>query len=119
MWSAFFKDFFGVGVIAQPVSVETLEWAHATAMQAGLWPTLACAKAFVTTDFPRDLAAFKVPTLIIHGDADKTVPIDATSREAAQGIAHSTLKFYEGAPHGLFASHKDRLIADVLAYVQG
>ena len=117
-WTGFFKDFFGVGLMSQPVSEETLEWARATSMRAGLWPTLACAKAFATTDFRGDLASFEVPTLIIHGDADKTVPIDTSARKAAIGIPHSKLIEYEGAPHGLFASHKERLIADVLAFLQ-
>ena len=64
-----------------------------------------------------DLKAFTVPTLIIHGTDDKTVPIDASARAAAAGIANSTLIEYDGAPHGLFASHKERLIADVLRFV--
>ena len=117
-WTGFFKDFFGVTLMSHPVSEEMLEWARATSMQAGLWPTLACAKAFATTDFRGDLASFKVPTLIIHGDADKTVPIDTSARKAAIGIPHAKLIEYEGAPHGLFASHKERLIADVLAFLQ-
>ena len=117
-WTGFFKDFFGVGLMSHPVSDETLEWARATSMQAGLWPTLACAKAFATTDFRGDMKSFTVPTLIIHGDADKTVPIDTSARKAAIGIPHAKLIEYEGAPHGLFASHKARLIADVLAFLQ-
>ena len=117
-WTGFFKDFFGVGLMSHPVSDETLEWARTTSMQAGLWPTLACAKAFATTDFRGDLKSFTVPTLIIHGDADKTVPIDTSARKAAIGIPHAKLIEYEGAPHGLFASHKARLIADVLAFLQ-
>lgn len=117
-WTGFFKDFFGLGLMSQPVSDETLQWARATSMQAGLWPTLACAKAFATTDFRSDLKSFTVPTLIIHGDADKTVPIDTSARKAAIGIPHAKLIEYEGAPHGLFASHKARLNADVLAFLQ-
>ena len=117
-WTGFFKDFFGVGLMSHPVSDETLDWARATSMQAGLWPTLACAKAFATTDFRGDLKSFTVPTLIIHGDADKTVPIDTSARKAAIGIPHAKLIEYEGAPHGLFASHKARMIADVLAFLQ-
>ena len=117
-WTGFFKDFFGVGLMSQPVSDETLEWARITSMQAGLWPTLACAKAFATTDFRGDLKSFKVPTLIIHGDADKIVPIDTSARKAAIGIPHAKLIEYEGAPHGLFASHKARLITDVVAFLK-
>ena len=116
-WSGFFKDFFGVGMVSHPVSAEVIDWARSTSMQAGLKPTLACAKAFATTDFRPDLAAFKVPTLIIHGTDDKTVPIDASARKAVQGIAGARLIEYDGAPHGLFATHKDRLIADVMEFL--
>ena len=87
-------------------------------MQAGLKPTLACAKAFATTDFRGDLASFKVPTLIIHGTEDKTVPIDVSARKTVKGIPHATLIEYDGAPHGLFATHKQKFIADVLAFLK-
>ena len=117
-WSSFFKDFYGVSLAAQPVSDEVLEWSRDQSMYAGLRPTLACAKAFGTTDLRPDLKAFTVPTLIIHGTEDKTVPIDASARAAHAGIPGSTLIEYEGAPHGLLASHKDRLIADVLKFVK-
>ena len=116
-WPGFFKDFFGVELLAHPVSAQTIEWARNTSMQAGLWPTLACAKAFSSTDFRDDLAAFRVPTLIIHGTADKIVPIEISSRKAASGIVGAQLIEYDGAPHGLFASHKTRLITDVLHFL--
>lgn len=117
-WSVFFKDFFGVGLVSHPVSNETLEWARAVSMQAGLKATLACAKAFSTTDFRSDLPSFTVPTLIIHGTADKTVPIDPTGRKAAQGIRGAMLIEYDGAPHGLFASHKQQFITDVMEFLR-
>ncbi len=117
-WTSFFKQFYGVGVISHPVSAEVLEWSGAIAMQASLKATLDCAKAFATTDFRPELASFEVPTLIIHGTSDKTVPIDAAGRAAAKGIAGSQLMEYDGAPHGLIASHKERFIADVLLFLQ-
>jgi len=118
-WTSFFKDFYGVGLLAQPASAEVLAWSSAMAMQAGLKATLDCAEAFATTDFRSDLASFRVPTLVIHGTADKTVPIAATGRPAAAGIAQSRLLEYDGAPHGLLASHKQRLCDDLLAFIQG
>ena len=117
-FAGFFKDFFGVSLHAQPTSNETLEWARAVSMQASLKATLDCAKAFATTDFRPDLASFNVPTLIIHGTADKTVPIDAAGRAAAKGIPGSTLIEYEGAPHGLFATEKERFTKDLLAFLR-
>ncbi len=116
-FAGFFKDFYGVGLMSHPVSDEVLETSRNVAMQASLKATLACAAAFATTDFRPDLAAFTVPTLIIHGTADQTVPIDASARAAAQGIPHAKLIEYDGAPHGLFATHKERLTNDLLAFL--
>jgi pimeloyl-ACP methyl ester carboxylesterase len=117
-FGGFFKDFFGVGMLSHPVSDELLQWARNVSMQAGLNATLSCAKSFATTDFRPDLAAFKGPTLIIHGTGDKTVPIDASGRAAAKGIAQSLLIEYDDAPHGLFATHKARLTKDLLTFLR-
>ncbi len=116
-FAGFFKDFYGVGLMSHPVSDEVLETSRNVAMQASLKATLACAAAFATTDFRPDLAAFTVPTLIIHGTADQTVPIEASARAAARGIPHAKLIEYDGAPHGLFATHKERLTNDLLAFL--
>ncbi len=113
----FLGDFFGQGLISSAVSSETIDWAWRLCMQAGLKPTLACAQAFASTDFRPDLASFTVPTLIIHGTADKTVPIDATGRMAAARIAMSHFIEYDGAPHGLFVTEQDRLTKDLLAFL--
>jgi len=116
-FTSFFKTFFGEGLLSKPVSAETLEWAHSVALMAGLKPTLACAKAFATTDFRPDLAAFKVPTLIIHGTEDKTVPIDATGRVSARSIPQARFIEYDGAAHGLFATHKEQLTNDLITFL--
>lgn len=118
-FAGFFKDFYGVGMLSSPVSEELMQASCNVAMQASLKATLACAESFATTDFRSDLAAFTVPTLIIHGTSDATVPIDASGRAAAKGIAGSTLLEYEGAPHGLFATEKNRLTRDLLAFMAG
>ena len=116
-FAGFFKDFFGVNMISHPVSEQVLEWARNTAMQASLKATLACAASFSSTDFRPDLPDFRVPTLIIHGTDDKTVPIDASGRAAARSILHSTLVEYDGAPHGLFVTEKARLTNDLLNFL--
>lgn len=116
-FAGFFKDFFGVGSSANSVSEEVLQWARSVSMQASLKATLECAKSFANTDFRADLAAFKVPTLIIHGSDDKTVPIDPAARAAAKGIAGSTLLEYAGAAHGLQVTHKARLTRDMLDFI--
>jgi non-heme chloroperoxidase len=117
-FAGFFRDFYGVGLISQPVSKELLESSQNVAMQASLKATLACAEAFATTDFRADLTSFSVPTLVIHGTDDRTVPIDATSRVAAKSISHAKAIEYDGAPHGLFATHKERLTDDLLTFIK-
>jgi non-heme chloroperoxidase len=116
-FTSFFADFYGVGILSSPVSQEVLDWSASVAMLASLKATLACANAFATTDFRADTAAFNCPTLIIHGTADKTVPIDTSARQAARLIPGAQMIEYDGAPHGLFATHKEQLAEDVLAFL--
>ena len=116
-FAEFFHKFFGVGTLAHPVSQELMEWARSVSMQASLKATLECLKSFSTTDFRGDLPAFKVPTLIIHGTEDKIVPIEGSAREVAKAIPHATIIEYEGAPHGLFATQKERLTNDLLDFI--
>jgi non-heme chloroperoxidase len=116
-FATFFKQFYGVGVIAHPVSQEVLEWSRAVAMQASLKATLDCAQAFSSTDFRPDLPAFTVPTLIVHGTSDKTVPIEAAGRAAHKAIAQSQLMEYDGAPHGLSETHKHQLSQDLVQFL--
>ena len=113
----FVPAFFGVGWVSSPVSQEVVDYATAIALTAGLKPTLACVDAFGKTDFRPDLPAFRVPTLIIHGTADKTVPIEPSARAAHAGIAGSQLVEYDGAPHGLNVTHSDRLTKDLLTFL--
>lgn len=116
-FTGFFQDFYGDGLIFRAVSEEEKQWAWNTAMMAGQFATLQAAQAFATTDFRPDLASFTVPTLIIHGTADKTVPIDATGRAAAKAIPNATLIEYDGEPHAVFATQKDRLSQDLLDFL--
>lgn len=74
--------------------------------------------AFSQTDFSEDLKKFDVPTLIIHGDDDQIVPIDAAARASKRLIPHAELKVYAGAPHGITDTHKDQLNADLLAFAK-
>ncbi|MFO1074339.1 MAG: alpha/beta hydrolase [Geminicoccaceae bacterium] len=86
-------------------------------MMAGHKSAYDCIAAFSATDFTRDLMACDVPTLIIHGDDDQIVPIDAAGRAAARLLPNATLKVYPGGPHGLTDTHKDQLNADLLAFL--
>ncbi|MGZ8173832.1 MULTISPECIES: alpha/beta fold hydrolase [Methylobacter] len=86
-------------------------------MQGGLKNQLDCIKAFSETDFSKDLKKIDVPTLIIHGDNDQIVPINASAHASFKLIKNATLKVYPGGPHGLADTHKDQLNADLLAFL--
>jgi non-heme chloroperoxidase len=89
-------------------------------MQVGLKGAYDCIKAFSETDLTDDLQRIDVPTLIIHGDDDQIVPIDASARRSAELVKDATLKVYSGAPHGLaqVAPHKDNFNADLLEFIR-
>jgi len=74
--------------------------------------------AFSATDFRADLAKFDVPTLVIHGDDDQVVPIDAAARASAALVKGAKLIVYPGAPHGITDTHKERLNQDLLAFLK-
>ena len=87
-------------------------------MQAGSKNTYESIAAFSATDFRDDLKKFDVPTLVVHGDDDQIVPIDASGRASAALIKGARLIVYPGAPHGLTDTHKDRLNQDLLTFLQ-
>ena len=87
-------------------------------MMGGHKNTYDSIKAFSETDFTEDLKKFDVPTIIIHGDDDQVVPIDAAARASATLVKNSQLVVYPGAPHGITDTHKDKLNADMLAFVK-
>jgi len=87
-------------------------------MMGGHKNTFDSIKAFSETDFTEDLKQFTIPTLIIHGDDDQVVPIDAAGRASKTLIPHATLIVYPGAPHGLTETHKDKVNADLLAFIR-
>ncbi|WP_312317281.1 alpha/beta hydrolase [Stenotrophomonas sp.] len=91
-------------------------WAQG--MQAGAKNTYDSIAAFSATDFRGDLKKFNVPTLVIHGDDDQIVPIDVAGRMSAKLIPGAKLLVYPGAPHGLTETHKDKVNADLLAFLQ-
>jgi non-heme chloroperoxidase len=85
-------------------------------MQAGHRNAYECIKAFSETDFRGDLAAFDVPTLVIHGDDDQVVPYEVGGKASAALVEGARLITYEGAPHGITDTHKERLGRDLLEF---
>ncbi len=116
--AGFTKQFFGVNLIHHPVSQETQNWCFNMAMMAGLKATIDCVTAFGHTDFRDDMRAFDIPTLIIHGDEDQTVPMKTAGEQAAKLVPHAIFKIYQGAPHGLFITHKQQLSNDLGSFLE-
>lgn len=117
--ASFGKKFFGAGMLNFTVTNEIQQWALTMALTGSPKATLDCVRAFSETDFRRDMAAFKVPALVIHGDRDAIVPFEKSGQLTASMIPGARLEVYEGAPHGLFFTEKDRLNQDLLAFIKG
>nr|WP_321983366.1 alpha/beta hydrolase [uncultured Lichenicoccus sp.] len=114
----FGKLFFGAGLLGSPVSAGIMQWTLYMALQASPVATIDCVRAFSETDFRGDLPFFKVPTLIIHGTGDKTVPAGITGDAAAAALPEATHLHYANAPHGLFITDKDRLTEDLSRFIR-
>ncbi|KLE35645.1 alpha/beta fold hydrolase [Aurantiacibacter luteus] len=116
-FTGFFKDFYGDGVLRDKVTDEEKHWAWMTTMMASKYATMKSAEAFATTDFRPDLPSITVPTLVIHGTSDQTVPIDATGRAVAEQVPSASIIEYDGEPHAVFATQTERLCNDLLAFL--
>ena len=77
-----------------------------------------CIEAFSETDFTEDLKAVSLPVLLMHGEDDQVVPIDASARTAIELLSNGTLKTYPGLSHGMFATHPDVINADLLGFIR-
>lgn len=115
----FGKTFFGVSMFHKPLSAPLLEYYRMLCTAASPRATLQCAKAFASTDFRDEMKLVNVPTLIIHGSADNTVPIDATGKQSAIAIPGNRFIIYDGAPHGLFYTDKEKLNTDLVTFISG
>jgi non-heme chloroperoxidase len=112
--------FFGANRSGATVSQGLRDWFRELSMQVGVKGAVDCVKAFSETDFTADLEKFDVPTLIIHGDDDQIVPIQAAGKRSAEIVKGSTFKIYPGAPHGLAntVAYKDRFNTDLLDFLK-
>jgi pimeloyl-ACP methyl ester carboxylesterase len=73
-------------------------------------------KVQTETDFRPEIQTIRTPTLILHGDIDKSVLLEKTGRPTHQLIAGSRLIVYENAAHGLPFTHTDRMLEDIVAF---
>ena len=113
----FGKTFFGINMLNHPVSAPLLNYYLHLESMASPQATQDCMTAFGFTDFRNDTPKINVPTLIIHGGSDKTVPIATSSEQAAKLIPDNKYVVYDGAPHGLFYTERERLNADLISFI--
>jgi non-heme chloroperoxidase len=121
--SQFWKDlslpFYGYNRSSAKGSEGVRESFWLQGMMAGFPASYFCIKAFSETDQTEDLKKFDVPTLILHGDDDQIVPIQASALLSSKLIKGAKLKVYPGAPHGMCTTLKNEVNADLLAFIQG
>jgi non-heme chloroperoxidase len=120
--SQFYKDlsapFFGANRPGSTVSQGLRDAFWLWSMQVGVPGALACVRAFSETDFTHDLRKIDVPVLVVHGDDDQIVPIDAAGRRSAELLPNATLKVHPGAPHGLVGAHRAAFETELLEFLQ-
>jgi len=119
----YFKDlsasFYGANRPGAQVSQGLRDSFWLQSMLCGFPAAYECIKAFSETDLTEDLKKFDVPTLILHGDDDQIVPIQAAAFLSSKIVKDSILKVYPGYPHGMCQTHKDDINADLLAFLKG
>lgn len=70
------------------------------------------------TDFRDELKNVNVPTLIVHGSDDQTVPIETSAKQASKGIKDNDYHIIKNAPHGLNVTHKEELNKLLLNFIK-
>jgi non-heme chloroperoxidase len=118
-WTRNFPEWLGVNArpfFVQDTPQEMMDWVMRMALTASMRALVDLNHAVSETDFRPELKKFLVPTLVIHGTADVSAPLDFTGRRAAALIPGAQLKVYEGAPHGLMFTHTERLNSDLIEF---
>src|SRR5215813_5968522 len=120
--SQFYKDlaipFYGANRPGANVPQGTLDQFWLWSMQAGFFNAFESINAFSGTDFTEDLKKFDVPILVMHGEDDQIVPVHDSASKSATLIKGAKEIYYPGAPHGLTATHQDKVNADLLTFFQ-
>jgi non-heme chloroperoxidase len=119
----FYRDvaagpFYGFNRPGATVITENADNWWRQGMMGGAKAHYDCIKVFSETDFTEDLKAISVPVLLMHGEDDQVVPIDASARQAIKLLKNGTMKTYPGFPHGMATTHADVINPDLLAFIK-
>ena len=118
VWKDLSLPFYGYNRPGAKISKGVRESFWLQGMRAGFPASYFCIKAFSETDTTEDLKRFDVPTLILHGGDDQMVPIESAALMSSKIIKNAKLVVYEGAPHGICTTLKDRVNNELLAFIQ-
>lgn len=114
--------FFALGAswpVPSNFSQPMLDWAVQLILEASPKAILDCWSAMQDADFTAEVSAFSLPLLVIHGDNDQSAPLAFCGQRIAEAVPTSRLIVYEGAPHGIFLTDRERLTRDLAAFIQG
>ncbi len=116
--TAFLQNFYNFDVLGgKRISNQVVEYGWNVAVGASPKGTLDCVTAWYT-DFRKDLPRIDVPTLIIHGDADRILPITATANPLSKAVKGARKVVIEGGPHGLTWTHADQVNTELLGFLK-
>jgi non-heme chloroperoxidase len=118
-WNDLSLPFFGYNRPGAKISEGVRQQFVYQCMMAGMPASYLGIQAWSATDLTEDLKKINVPTLVVHGGDDQVVPIANSALLSSKIIRDAKLIVYEGAPHGLPTTHKDRLNQDLLAFIRG
>ena len=118
-WKELSLPFFGYNRPGAKISEGVRESFWLQSMMAGFPASYFCIKAFSETDLTDDLKRFDVPTLVLHGDDDQIVPYADSALLSSKIIKNAKLVVYEGAPHGMCTTLKDRVNEELLSFIKG
>lgn len=113
----FGKQFYGVNLLNYPVSNALFEWNKMLSLMISAKATVDCVRSFSETDFCNDLEKINIPVLVIHSDADKTVPFNKSGNKTTTLLPHANHIVYPDAAYGLFITEKEKLNADLLNFI--
>ena len=114
----FFSNFYNVDELkGKRISDEVVRLSWNIASCASPKGTLDCVSAWLT-DFREELKNINVPVLIIHGDADRILPLAATGKRVPSFIKRSRLVVIQGAPHGMNWTHAEEINSELLTFLR-
>ena len=113
----FFKNFYNTDLLlGKRVSDQAVHASWNLAAGASATASVACVRTWYT-DFRKDLARIDIPTLVMHGDADRILPITASGLRTAKLVKGARLVVVEGGPHAINWTHADKVNPELLDFL--